>query len=63
MEAITGLLQNLWSLWMEMIQVLFKFALKFFIFILWVLAGIIVLPCVFIAGTLYPKWTEWGEKI
>lgn len=63
MEAITGLLQNLWSLWIEMIKLLFKFALKFFIFLLWVLVGIIVLPCVFIAGNLYPKWTDWGEKI
>lgn len=31
-------------------------------FILWCLAGVIVLPCVFVAGTIYPKWTEWGEN-
>lgn len=28
---------------------------------LWVLSALIVLPSVFIAGTLYPKWIEWGE--
>ncbi len=30
-------------------------------FILWVAAAFIILPAVFIAGTLYPAWVEWGE--
>lgn len=30
-------------------------------FILWILAAVFILPCVFVAGTLYPLWTEWGE--
>jgi len=28
---------------------------------LWALCGIILLPCVFIAGTIFPVWVEWGE--
>jgi hypothetical protein len=35
---------------------------KLLSFILWVLCGIIILPCVFISGTFFPKWTDWGEK-
>jgi phage-related protein len=31
-------------------------------FVLWVVAAFIILPCVFIAGTLYPAWMEWGEE-
>jgi hypothetical protein len=31
-------------------------------FVLWVLLGIVVLPCVFIAGNIFPKWSEWGEE-
>lgn len=30
--------------------------------ILWVAVGAIILPCVFVAGHIFPKWTEWGEK-
>lgn len=32
-----------------------------FYFMLWVISAIFILPCVFVAGTLYPKWVEWGE--
>lgn len=35
---------------------------KAFKFTLWVLSGIIILPCVYIAGNLYPKWVDWSEK-
>jgi len=34
---------------------------KFFSVVLWGLSAIIVLPCVFVAGVLYPLWMEWGE--
>jgi len=30
-------------------------------FVLWVLSAIIILPCVFVAGTIYPNWVKWGE--
>jgi hypothetical protein len=31
-------------------------------FLFWVLCGIIILPCVFIAGNFFDKWTKWAEK-
>lgn len=34
---------------------------KIFHFSLWVLLAVIVLPCVFVAGNIYPMWVEWGE--
>lgn len=32
-----------------------------FMFVLWVACAFVILPCVFVAGTLYPSWVEWGE--
>ena len=31
-------------------------------FILWVLAAVIIMPCIFVAGTIYPMWEKWGEN-
>ncbi|MEI8328179.1 MAG: hypothetical protein WCG02_03530 [Candidatus Taylorbacteria bacterium] len=31
--------------------------------ILWFASAVIILPCVFVAGTIYPKWVDLGEKI
>jgi hypothetical protein len=28
---------------------------------LWAASAVIILPCVFVAGTIFPKWVEWGE--
>ena len=30
-------------------------------FIIWLVLGILILPCVFVAGHIYPMWAEWGE--
>ncbi len=35
---------------------------KIISFILWVVVAIIVLPCVFVAGNIYPKWEKWGSE-
>ena len=35
---------------------------KAVLFLIWVACAFLILPCVFIAGTLYPAWSEWGEK-
>ncbi len=34
---------------------------KAFMFVLWVACAFIILPCVFVAGTIYPAWADWGE--
>ena len=45
----------------EMIGAFFSVLPKVFSFFLWVLAAIFILPCVFVAGHIYPLWVEWGE--
>lgn len=61
-EAFTGVLTALWEVWKEMASLLWAFIPKAIHFSLWAIAGIIILPCVFIAGNLFPTWQEWGEK-
>ncbi len=34
---------------------------KIFSFCLWVIAAAFILPCVFVAGNIYPIWEKWGE--
>jgi hypothetical protein len=49
-DVLAGMLSALWD------------ALpKFLSFVLWVAAAFFILPCVFIAGTIYPVWVDWGE--
>lgn len=31
-------------------------------FSLWVIGAVFILPCVFIATTMYPKWEKWGGE-
>jgi hypothetical protein len=63
METVTELFSALWEVWKEMFKILKEWLPRAFFFILWIFCGIIILPCVFVAGSLYPKWTEWGEKL
>ena len=60
-EALKALFSTLWTVWAEMASIAWNIMGKILIFFLWALSGVIILPCVFIAGTLYPKWMEWGE--
>lgn len=45
----------------EMLVSVFKVIPVVLKFIAWVLLAVIVLPCVFVAGNIYPWWVEWGE--
>jgi hypothetical protein len=60
-NIVTELLSALWAVWKEMFDVVVEIAPKAISFILWVLCGFIILPCMFIAGELSGKWIEWGE--
>lgn len=60
-ETVGGLFGALWEVWKEMASALFAVIPIALHFLLWAISGIIILPCVFIAGSLYPKWIEWGE--
>jgi len=30
-------------------------------FVMWVVVGVLVLPCVYVATVYYPMWEKWGE--
>jgi hypothetical protein len=45
-----------------MFSALFGNLPKILSFMLWVASAFIILPCVFIAGTMYPDWQKWGEE-
>ncbi len=63
MDAILELLKSFWALTAGLIGSLLALIPKAVILSLWVACGIIVLPCVYVAGILYPKWVDWGEKL
>ena len=62
MSTFADLLGELWKVWVAMFESLMEFLPKILKFILWVLAALIILPCVYIAGNIYPMWVEWGEE-
>jgi hypothetical protein len=61
METFEEAFMAFFSLIGEMIGAFFAVLPKVIHFILWVLTAIIILPCVFVAGEIYPKWVEWGS--
>lgn len=60
-ETISTLFSTLWEVWKEMAGAVWAILSKVFFFFLWALCGVIILPCVYVAGTLFPMWQEWGE--
>jgi hypothetical protein len=60
-NVFVEILSALWEVWKEMFSALLSILPKFLGFALWALCGLLILPCVFIAGSLYPTWVEWGE--
>jgi hypothetical protein len=61
MDAFKDMFGQLIEVWQEMLGAIMGVLPKILSFVLWIIAGFIILPAVFIAGNLYPKWTEWGE--
>lgn len=62
-NIVTELLGGLWEVWGEMWSAIIDVLPKVISFILWVLLAIIVLPCVFVAGEIFPMWVKWGEEM
>jgi hypothetical protein len=46
-----------------MFDAVWEFIPGIFSLVLWIICGIIILPCVYVSGVLYPLWTEWGDKM
>lgn len=61
METASEMFGELLEVWKGIFEVIKEIVPKALKFVLWVLCGIIILPCVYIAGNLFPKWTDWGE--
>jgi len=61
MSSVADIFIELFSIWKEMLFAFLGALPKIVSVFLWILVAIIVLPCVFIAGNIYPKWIEWGE--
>ena len=63
-EALSEMLAGLWEAGMEILAAIYEFLTETFIpFAFWTLIGILVLPCVYVAGNIYPQWVEWGENL
>jgi len=62
MEDIGAIFTALWGVWTEMFKAVFPMFRVAVSFLLWVFSAILILPCVFIAGTFYPLWEKWGEE-
>ena len=46
----------------EVVSGLWTIVSKGLLFLIWALLALIILPCVFVAGHIYPVWSEWGEE-
>lgn len=60
-EDLTSGLKDFGSFVLDLIKDIFSNVPKIINFALWVFAGVFVLPCVFMAGVIYPLWEKWGE--
>ncbi len=60
-SILGDIFSELLKVWSEIFDHITDIAPKVFHFTLWAVSAIIILPAVFIAGTLYPLWVEWGE--
>ena len=62
MEAIQEEISHVFSVFGEMFSAFWGVLPKALSLFFWVLTAIFVLPCVFVAAHIYPKWVEWGEN-
>lgn len=63
MDSIGDMFKELLSVWGEMFSSLLEALPNILMYTLWIIVGILILPSVFIAGHIYPWWTEWGEDL
>lgn len=59
MEVISEIVDAM----IELIQESIGFSIRFLNVLFWAIAGAFILPCVFIAGNVYPKWEKWAENL
>lgn len=59
MEVISEIVSSV----IELIQETMGLSIKFVNVLFWAIAGALILPCVFIAGNVYPMWEKWAENL
>lgn len=62
MEALEAEIGHVFKVFSEMFSAFFGVLPKVFSLCMWVLTAVFVLPCVYVAAHIYPKWVEWGEN-
>ena len=62
MQTIGDVIKALFNVWKEMALAFISVFPKLIKVILWLACGVFIIPCIFIAGTLYPMWEEWGKE-
>jgi len=63
MEIVSELFSDLIKIWKEMLVLAWTAFVRLFKILIWLLCAIIILPCDYVAGNLYPLWIEWGEDM
>ncbi|MDE2038112.1 MAG: hypothetical protein KGI69_02725 [Patescibacteria group bacterium] len=62
METVGDLLKGLVGIWVDMFFAILSVFPKFIKLVIWLLLALLILPCVFVAGTVFPAWEKWGEQ-
>ncbi len=61
MESFGDIFTGMLKVWGEMLGAFLAVLPKVLKFLLWALSAMVILPCVFVAGSIYPVWAKWGE--
>lgn len=61
MDSFLEEMKGFGSFTLDIIKEIFSGVPKVVSFCLWIIAAAFILPCVFVAGVVYPLWEKWGE--
>ncbi|MDB5239327.1 MAG: hypothetical protein JWO00_662 [Candidatus Parcubacteria bacterium] len=61
MEQFEHAIGEIFDLIWEMVTAILSVIPTILKFITWALLSVVILPCVWVASTVYPWWVEWGE--
>jgi len=61
MHNLGEFLKSFVNIWVEIFFAILSVLPKFIKLFIWFILALVILPCVFVAGTVYPAWEKWGE--
>lgn len=62
MEIFGEIVKGLFDMSKEIWMALYPMAKTAIMFTLWVLAAVLIIPCVYVSNSFYPVWEKWSEK-